>query len=77
MTLLRRARKNPLPPLSEADVYARCHGARGFDVRIVKVEPKRPRYDLEPSGEGLHEALEKRLESRDSAKEEDAPAAKS
>lgn len=75
MALLRRGRKVPLPPLSEAEAYARCHGARSVDVRIVKVEPRRPRYDLETSGEALREAFEKRLDTRDPAEEEDAPAA--
>ena len=77
MALLRRGRKKPLPPLSEAEAYARCHGGRHDDVRIVKVEPRRPRYNLETSGEGLREAFEKRLDSREPPEEEDAPAAES
>jgi len=77
VALLRRARKKPLPPLSEAEAYACCHGARSADVRIVKVEPRRPRYDLETSGEGLRKAFEKRLDSRDPAEDEDAPATES
>ena len=77
MALLRRGRKNLLPILSEAEAYARCHGVRHDDVRIVKVEPRRPRYDLETSGEGLREAFEKRLDTRDPADEEDGPAAES
>jgi len=74
VALLRRGRKNQLPPLSEAEVYARCHGERRDDVRIVKIEPRRPHYEFEASGEVLREAFEKRLDSREPAEEEDEPA---
>jgi hypothetical protein len=60
-----RGHKHELKPLSEAEAYARCHGSRGEEVRIVKVEPRRPHYDIDPSGERLREAFEKRLEKRD------------
>jgi len=55
-------------------VYARCHGERRDDVRIVKIEPRRPHYEFEASGEVLREAFEKRLDSREPAEEEDEPA---
>ena len=55
---------------SEAEAYARCHGGRDDDVRIVKVEPRRPRYDFGPSGERLREAFEKRLDTREPEAEE-------
>ena len=77
MSLLRRRINKDLKPLSEAEAYARCHGSRGDEVRIVKVEPRRPRYDLETSGEGLREAFEKRLDTRDPSEEEDALAPES
>ena len=67
MALLRRGRKEHLPPLSEEEVYARCHGGRGEEVRIVKVEPRRPRYELDTSGENLRVAFEERLETREPA----------
>jgi hypothetical protein len=43
-------RKQRLRPLTEAEAYARCHGMHDSEVRIVKIEPRRPRYDLEVSG---------------------------
>ena len=69
MALLRRGRKVPLPPLSEAEAYARCHGARSVDVRIVKVEPRRARYETDVSGEHLREAFESRLDTREPSDE--------
>ena len=64
MSLLRR-HKNELKPLSEAEAYARCHGSRGDEVRIVKVEPRRARYETDVSGERLREAFESRLDTRE------------
>ena len=32
---------------------------------IVKLEPRRPRYDIEVSGEDLRQAFESRLDERD------------
>lgn len=71
MALLRRGQRNQLKELSEAEAYARCHGGRGDEVRIVKIEPRRPRYDLDLSGEGLREAFEKRLDTREPEEDED------
>lgn len=73
MAKLWRGHKNELQPLSEAEAYARCHGGRGDEVRIVKIEPRRPRYDLDPSGEHLREAFEKRLEKRNPDDEIELP----
>lgn len=56
--------------MSEAEAYARCHGGRGEEVRIVKIEPRRPRYDLDTSGESLRAAFEKRLDTRDPEEQE-------
>ena len=58
------AREGQLRPLDEAEAYARCHGDRGADVRIVHIEPRRPRYETNVSGEEL-----RRLEARPSARE--------
>ena len=71
VALLWRRRKNALPPLSEAEAYARCHGGRSDDVRIVKIEPRRLHYDLDTSGESLRKAFEQRLDSREPEEEED------
>jgi hypothetical protein len=62
--LLRRKRPK-LRPIPEAVAYARCHGDRGPDlVRVVKLEPRRPKYLLPVSGESLRRAFESRLDER-------------
>jgi hypothetical protein len=58
-------RRQRLRPLTEAEAYARCHGTRESEVRIVKLEPRRPRYDLEISGEDLRRSFEQKLEDRE------------
>ena len=60
-----------LRPLSEAEAYARCYGGGDENVRTVKLEPKRPRYELPVSGEDLRRAFERRLDHREP---EDVPA---
>jgi hypothetical protein len=65
VSLLRRGHKNELKPLNEAEAYARCHGTRGDEVRIIKVEPRRARYETGVSGERLREAFESRLDTRE------------
>ena len=42
---MRLGRRSGLTPLDEAAAYARCHGMRDNDVRIVKLPPRRPRYE--------------------------------
>jgi hypothetical protein len=54
-----------LRPLTEAEAYARCHGRRETEVRIVHLEPRRPRYELRVSGEDLRRSFEQRLEARE------------
>jgi hypothetical protein len=58
-------RKQRLRPLTEAEAYARCHGMHDSEVRIVKLEPRRPRYDLEVSGEDLRQSFEAKLARRE------------
>jgi hypothetical protein len=59
-------RRTELRPIPESVAYARCHGERGTDiVRVVKAEPRRPRYQLPVSGEDLRQAFEARLGQRD------------
>lgn len=60
--MLRRQR---LRPLTEAEAYARCHGTRDSEVRIVKLEPRRPRYELDISGEDLRRSFEAKLADRE------------
>lgn len=61
-TLRVRAR---LRPLDEAEAYARCHGERGREVKIVQIEPRRPRYAVSVSGEDLRRSFERRLDARE------------
>lgn len=58
-------RKTRLKPLSEAEAYARCHGDRDELVRIVKLPPRRPRYEVLASGEELRRDFEERLDARE------------
>ncbi len=53
-----------LRPLSEAECYARCY--RGWDatVSLVKLEPRRPHYELPVSGEDLRRSFEARIDAR-------------
>ena len=60
-----RSFKLRLRPLNEAEAYARCHGTRGADVRIVHLEPKRPRYQTPVSGEDLRRSFEHKLDERE------------
>jgi hypothetical protein len=53
-----------LRALSEAEAYARCYGNAGEDVKVVRV-PRRPRYQLEVSGEDLRAAFAERLDKRE------------
>lgn len=58
-----------LRSLNEAECYARCHGEGDDTVRVVKLEPRRPRFDLDVSGEDLRRAFEVRLDKREPAPE--------
>ena len=50
--------------LTEAECYARCYGSRDEQVRVLRLEPRRPRYDVKPSGEELRRFFEERLAER-------------
>ena len=65
MRLLRR--RSAAVPLDEAAAYARCHGSRDSDVRIVKLPPRRERYDVLAAGEKLRRSFEARLDARELA----------
>jgi hypothetical protein len=54
-----------LRSLNEAECYARCYGEGDDNVRFVKLEPRRPRFDLDVSGEDLRRAFEMRLDKRE------------
>ena len=42
--LLRRTRDRRLRPLGEAECYGRAYGERTQDVKVMKAEPRRPRF---------------------------------
>jgi hypothetical protein len=50
--------------LSESECYARCYGSRDEQVRILRLEARRPRNALRPSGEDLRRYFEERLDRR-------------
>ena len=56
-----------LRSLNEAECYARCYGEGDENVRSVRLEPRRPRFDLDVSGEDLRRAFEVRLDQREPA----------
>jgi hypothetical protein len=65
--VLRRRSRTELPPLAEADVYARSYGERSDDVTNVKPrapepEPERP---ARLSDRALRDAFRARLEKRE------------
>jgi hypothetical protein len=60
-----RFRRSTLAPLDEAAAYARCHGTRSPDVKIVKLPPRRPRFDVLADGERLRRRFEERLDARE------------
>lgn len=61
-----RRKRNRLRPLDEAAAYARCHGDRDDNVRIVKLPPRRTRYEaVLASGEAIRLDFEQRLDTRD------------
>ncbi len=64
---LRRRLGSRLAPMGEGEAYVRCHGDRGNDVRVVRMERRRPRYDLPVSGEELRRRFQDRLDAREGA----------
>jgi hypothetical protein len=60
------SRRRRSRPLGEAEAYARCHGDRGNDVKIVRLPPRRPRYfAILRSGEEVRRRFEERLDRRE------------
>ena len=50
--------------LSETECYVRLYGGWDPTVTLVKVEPRRPRYELAVSGEDLRREFEARIAAR-------------
>ena len=73
MPLFRRKNETRLHQIGEAEAYGRSYGDVRRDVKIVKVEPRRPRYQLKVTGEALRDAFLDRLNRRDPADRPDAP----
>jgi hypothetical protein len=59
---LRHVRR--LRTLSETECYTRLYGGTDPTVTLVKVEPRRPRYELTVSGEDIRREFEARIASR-------------
>ena len=53
-----------LRSLSETECYVRLYGGWDSTVTPVKIEPRRPRYELAVSGEDLRRDFEERIEAR-------------
>jgi hypothetical protein len=73
--LFRRKQETRLHQIGEAEAYGRSYGDVRRDVKIVKVEPRRPRYQLKVTGEALRDAFLDRLNKRDPADRPDEPEA--
>ncbi len=54
-----------LRPLTEAECYARCYGGWESGVRIVRLEPRPPRFPVDLDGEMLRRLFEDRLDARE------------
>jgi hypothetical protein len=54
-----------LRPLSEEECYLRCYGAGDAMVRLVQLEPPRPRGLARITGEELRRLFELRLDARE------------
>ena len=67
MRLFRRRIETRLHEIGEAEAYGRSYGGHSGEVKIVKVEPRRPRYDLKVTGESLRSAFLDRLNRREPA----------
>lgn len=59
-------KRERLRAIDEATAYARCHGDRDENVRIVNLPPRRTRYDaVLASGEAIRRGFEDRLDTRE------------
>jgi hypothetical protein len=62
-----RRTESRLHEIGEAEAYGRSYGDHSGEVKVVKVEPRRPRYQLKVSGESLRDAFLDRLNRREPA----------
>ena len=54
-----------LRPLTEEECYLRCYGVDETMVRVVRLEPRRPRVLGRLTGEELRRLFEVRLDASD------------
>jgi hypothetical protein len=54
-----------LRPLSEAECYARCYLGWEATVRVIGLEPRRPRHTVLLEGEALRRRFEEALDARE------------
>jgi hypothetical protein len=54
-----------LRALSEAECYARCYGGWEATVRVVRLEPRRPRHQVLLDGEAMRRRFEEYLDARE------------
>ena len=52
-------------PLSEAECYARCYGGWEATVRVIRLEPRRPRHAALLEGEVIRRRFEEALDARE------------
>lgn len=66
MRFFGRKEKQRLRELGESEAYHHSYGATPRDVRIVKLPPRRPRYEqVLADGERMRQAFLKRLANRE------------
>jgi hypothetical protein len=66
MRLFGRKTKQRLHSLGESEAYHHSYGDAPRDVKIVKLEPRRPRYkQVLADGERLRQAFAQRLDKRE------------
>jgi hypothetical protein len=66
MRLFGRKARQRLRTLGESEAYHHSYGDAPRDVKIVKLEPRRPRYkQVLADGERLRQAFLQRLDKRD------------
>ena len=54
-----------LRALSEAECYARCYGGWDVTVRVMRLEPRRPRHQVLLEGEAMRRRFEEYLDARE------------
>jgi hypothetical protein len=66
MRLFSRKPKARLRQLGESEAYHHSYGEPPRDVKVVKLPPRRPRYqEVLADGERMRQAFLKRLDKRD------------